>query len=111
MKNSDSKRIKNIIERSELINELVNDGFERFIQSNYRIAALERWVEVIGEASTNLTHSYREKCKDIDWSQIISMRNRLAHKYEAISYERLWNIAKFDIPFLIFQLKENSPAG
>jgi uncharacterized protein with HEPN domain len=43
--------------------------------------ALERFVEVVGEAAGRLTEITRESAPEIPWHEIIAMRNRLVHGY------------------------------
>jgi uncharacterized protein with HEPN domain len=38
-------------------------------------------------------------------TQIISLRNRLIHGYDAIDYEILWQIMNNDLPWLVFSLE------
>jgi len=63
--------------------------------------ALERFVEVIGEAASRLSESTRESAPDIPWHEIIAMRNRLIHGYFAVDLDILWTVVHDDLPALI----------
>jgi uncharacterized protein with HEPN domain len=67
--------------------------------------ALTRLVEIIGEAAGRVSSAVREKYEDIPWYQILGLRNRLAHGYDAIDLDILWNIIKLDLPLLIVELQ------
>ena len=41
----------------------------------------------IGEAVTNLDADFRETSPNIPWREIVGLRNRLAHNYDAIDVE------------------------
>ena len=60
--------------------------------------ALERCIELIGEAATRLPVEWRAQHAEVPWRQIISMRNVLVHAYDVILPEVLWSVAVADIP-------------
>jgi uncharacterized protein with HEPN domain len=52
--------------------------------------AIVRLMEIVGEAANRIPQEQRSKYPEIPWTQIISLRNRLIHGYDAIDYEILW---------------------
>lgn len=55
----------------------------------------------IGEKAGRLSEGFREKTKrQIPWQFIRGMRNALAHNYENMTMDRLWNTIHEDIPQL-----------
>ena len=68
--------------------------------------ALERFVEVIGEAASRLSVSTRESTTGIPWHEIIAMRNRLIHGYFAVDFDILWTVVHDDLPGLITTLED-----
>jgi uncharacterized protein with HEPN domain len=67
--------------------------------------AIVRLMEIIGEAANRVPHEERSRHPEIPWTQIISLRNRLIHGYDAIDYEILWQIMNNDLPVLVFSLE------
>lgn len=67
--------------------------------------AIVRLMEIVGEAANRVPHENRSKHPEIPWTQIISLRNRLIHGYDAIDYEILWQILDHDLPELVFSLE------
>jgi len=70
------------------------------------VGALERFVEVIGEAAHRLSESTRESAPEIPWHEIIAMRNRLVHGYFAVDLDILWSVVSKDLPHLITHLEK-----
>jgi len=68
--------------------------------------ALERFVEVIGEAASRLSQATRDGAGDFPWHEIIAMRNRLVHGYFAVDFDILWTVVNDDLPELITALEE-----
>src|SRR5450759_378218 len=48
--------------------------------------ALVRLLEIVGEAASRVTIPTRLKYPDIPWTQIVSLRNRLIHGYDAVDF-------------------------
>ena len=51
----------------------------------------ERAIELIGEACNRLPETVLEQHPEIPWRQIAGMRNWLAHGYDGIDYDILWD--------------------
>jgi uncharacterized protein with HEPN domain len=62
--------------------------------------AVERPIEVIGEAARHISGPFKMKHPEIPWGRIIGQRNVLAHEYGEILLERVWRTAKESIPEL-----------
>ena len=69
-------------------------------------AALERFVEIIGEAANRVQDERRRAMPDVPWKQIVGMRNRLIHGYIAVDLDILWNVVHDDLPALIERLEK-----
>ena len=72
-------------------------------------AALERKVEIIGEAARNLSEPFREANPQVPWRQIMATRHVLAHDYDAVNTETVWRIVTTHVPALIPQLEPLLP--
>lgn len=62
--------------------------------------ALERCVELIGEAATRLPEEWRGAHSEVPWHEIIALRNVLIHGYDIVMPEILWDVATGDVPKL-----------
>lgn len=67
--------------------------------------ALTRVVEIIGEAATRVSQAVQQRHGQIPWPEIIGLRNRLVHGYDAVDVNILWDIVQQDLSPLIEQLE------
>jgi len=87
--------------------EQLSSGFDFTQYSNDRRTqlAIERALEIIGEAAGKVSTSFRNAHTEIQWRQIIGQRNVLIHEYGEIKQERIWKVVRENIPQLIELLK------
>jgi len=64
------------------------------------IDAVVRELEIIGEASSNLTEEFRTKHPDLPWRDAIDMRNFLIHEYFGIRTQVVWDTCREDLPLM-----------
>ena len=64
-----------------------------------RFACIKQ-MEIIGEASNHITPALKLKFSDIEWAQIVGMRNVFTHEYFGIDSSLVWQIIMNDIPEL-----------
>jgi uncharacterized protein with HEPN domain len=71
--------------------------------------AIERNIEIIGEAVNRITNYKNFEIKIQNARQIIGTRNRIVHEYDNISDEVIWTIIVRELPNLkeeILKLRE-----
>jgi uncharacterized protein with HEPN domain len=68
--------------------------------------ALTRLLEIIGEAAARMTDAMQAAQPHIPWREIIGLRNRLIHGYDAVDLDILWDIIQEDLPRLIEALEK-----
>ncbi|MBI5374668.1 MAG: DUF86 domain-containing protein [Candidatus Schekmanbacteria bacterium] len=84
-------------------------SFEQYLQDRKLQLAVERAVEIIGEAARRISDDFKKAHLEIQWRRIVGLRNVLAHEYGEIKQERMWIVATENIPELILQLKTLIP--
>ena len=57
-------------------------------------------LEVLGEATTKIPASVRNRHPEIPWQAIAGMRNKLIHEYFGVDMETVWQTATEDVPAL-----------
>jgi uncharacterized protein with HEPN domain len=83
-----------------------NQDFTQYSNDRRTQLAVERSLEIIGEAASRVSTSFRNAHPEIPWRQIIGQRNVLIHEYGEIKQERIWKTVKENIPQLIELLKQ-----
>ena len=79
-------------------------ALDEYLRDRKLQLAVERAVEIIGEAARLVSPAFKTQHSEIPWPQIISQRNVLAREYGEISQDRIWLVATQRIPDLIGQL-------
>jgi uncharacterized protein with HEPN domain len=72
-------------------------------------SAVERQIEIIGEAARGLSETFRSTHPEIPWPQIMAQRHRLAHEYGEIDNSLIWQVATVHAPALIAQIEPLIP--
>jgi uncharacterized protein with HEPN domain len=93
-------------EARELVAEL---KAEAFLKDRVRRRALERMLELIGEAARRVTPVRQAEHPEIRWRRIIGQRNILALEYGRIDPGLLYKTAREDMPSLIAALERIVP--
>ena len=65
-----------------------------------------RQIEIIGEASKNLSLETRSLATGVPWKDIAGMRDKLIHQYFGVDPHILWDTSKIDLPASKQLLKE-----
>jgi uncharacterized protein with HEPN domain len=68
--------------------------------------AVERRVEVIGEAARNVSDAARREIPSVAWKAIVGTRHILAHEYGDIDPLQMHRIATVHVPALVSVLEE-----
>jgi uncharacterized protein with HEPN domain len=71
--------------------------------------AVERELEILGEASRRVSEGFCHEHADIPWKQLGGLRNVISHEYDRVNYEEIYRIVRERIPELITLLKPLVP--
>ncbi len=63
--------------------------FEQFLIDRRTRNAVERNLEIIGEAPRHVSERARKRFPDIPWSSVIGLRNIIAHEYGEVLHEKI----------------------
>ena len=75
-------------------------SYEQFASSKMMIDAVVRELEIIGEASNDLSDEFRRQHSDTLWQRMKDMRNFLIHEYFGVNTKVVWDTCKNDLPQL-----------
>ena len=65
-----------------------------------------RQIEIIGEATKNVSSDIRSSYPEIPWRDIAGMRDKLIHHYFGVNLDEVWLTATRDIPILKPQIEQ-----
>jgi uncharacterized protein with HEPN domain len=68
-------------------------------------AAVLYEIVIIGKAANRLSPEFRAQHSTIPWKDMIGMRNILAHQYDKVDAEVVWDVIRQDIPELVTLLQ------
>ncbi len=80
--------------------------FEQFMKDIKTQDAVVRNLEVVGEATKNLSGSLRKTYTKIPWRDLAGVRDKMIHHYFGIDYEIVWTIAKEQLPDILPHIED-----
>ena len=96
--NKDHLYLESIRDCLERIAEYTAEGEQAFLASRLIQDGVIRNLEVIGEATKNLSSELRDAHPAIPWRQIAGMRDVLIHDYLKVNIARVWLTVSTDLP-------------
>lgn len=95
----DSVYLAHILEEMEFLQTHFSDrSFEETVQDEMMKRSVLRSLEVIGEASKNLSSGVRARYPDIPWNGMARMRDRLIHGYFSVRWEIVLDVVQNEVP-------------
>lgn len=78
------------------------EGFDadRFREDQRTCWAVYSQIIVIGAAARRITRQFQDSHREIPWAEMTGMRNKLAHDYDDIDWELVWDTTTKDLPKL-----------
>jgi uncharacterized protein with HEPN domain len=104
MKDKNSSILKHMIKYCKQIEETrnnFNNDREEFFNNHIFRNATSMAIFQIGELANRLTEAYqKETISEMNWREIVGMRNFFAHGYSNMDIEVIWDTAISNIPAL-----------
>ncbi|MDO9540081.1 MAG: DUF86 domain-containing protein [Methanocalculus sp.] len=79
--------------------------YDGLLDDPIRQRAIIRSIEIIGEATKNLSQKLKDEHTDIPWKLIAGSRDKMIHAYFDIDWRIVWNILTHEIPDLDEKMK------
>ena len=83
--------------------------FEDYLADQMLRDAVERRVEIVGEAARGVSRAFQDAHPEIPWRPIMAQRHILAHEYATVRRDLIWSVATRHIPELIRLLEPLIP--
>ncbi|MBZ9786959.1 DUF86 domain-containing protein [Psychroflexus sp. CAK57W] len=97
--------IESIIEEIESIKEKTKNDFNNFSDNIILQRAIERDLEIIGEAIRKIME-INPNIQITASKNIIRLRNIISHAYDSVEPEMLWGIIQKNIPVLADEIRK-----
>ncbi len=99
--------IADIIDGIRKINEFVEGmDLDGFIKDDKTSSAVIRKLEIIGEATKNIPRQVRQRYKDIPWTDLAKMRDKMAHFYFGVDHDIVWKVIKERLPAILQSMEQ-----
>jgi len=79
---------------------------EKLLADWLAIAALERFIEIMGEAVKRLPRELRDRYPAVPWKEIAGTRDHLSHGYDDVDHQVLWDAVQKDLPALLVTVEQ-----
>lgn len=102
----DKSFLQHIIDEVNYILRKTGDlSYDSLIKDETLMRALLRSLEVIGEATKNISENFKRKYHDVNWREFAGLRDKLIHLYFGVNWKIVWDVVKTRIPELDVKLK------
>lgn len=90
--------------------------YEAFVEDTKTQDAVIRNLEILGEATKNLSEAFRAVHGQVPWKSMAATRDRLIHHYFGVNLDIVWQIVSSELPKVTEQLlsiddQENGESG
>lgn len=103
----DTVRLRHMLANAQEAHALIRGRSRADLDADHLLElGLTRLLEIVGEAANRVSEEMQQQHPEIPWRQIISLRHRLIHGYDAVDLDILWDIVQYDLPPLIAALEE-----
>ena len=104
--NRDSEAILDIADAAQQIQSVMQSvTLDQFKRSREKQAAILYFCIIIGEATKRISAELKLQYPDVPWREMAGLRDILAHQYDRVDLETVWEITQTNIPELLSRLQ------
>ena len=89
----------------EIIEIVGNVPHTKFVENKTVRYAVERLLLIVGEAANHVSEKFQTEHPEVEWAQIIGLRNILAHEYGEVKVDKIYLAATKAVPALLQKLE------
>lgn len=102
----DAALIYDMLEYASKVDAMTSGlDFAAYSADEIRRLAVERAIEIIGEAARHVSNELKSRHAEVPWRIVEAQRHVLAHDYGEIVDEKIWRVARDHLPLLVTQLR------
>jgi len=106
MSTSETEYLRHILDEAQYLTDASREvNWEQFSTDETLKRAFVRSIEVIGEATKNLSDDLRARYPGVEWRAMAGMRDQLIHGYFGVDYEIVWDVATEKAPTLAERIR------
>jgi len=100
-KRSDQEFIADCLEATRrAIAYTENIDYLNFLIDTKTQDALIRTLEILGEASKNISPDLKNRFSELPWKSMANLRDKLIHHYFGVNLDIVWQVATAELPLL-----------
>jgi len=103
---TDRTYLEHILDCINQINIYTKGRRETFMSDRLIQDGVIRNLEIIGEATKQLSDDFCKSHPHIPWSDMARFRDVLIHHYLGVDLKRVWNVVEFHLPVLKTTVEE-----
>lgn len=93
--------VQDIYDAIQHIKEFTGNMKQKEFQADEKTrSAVAFKIENIGEASKNIPREIKSKYKDLPWTEMARMRDKITHFYFGINYKVVWAVVTKELPVI-----------
>ena len=98
----DSASLLDIVRAGELILQFAQGVSREQLESDVmRQSAILYQITIMGEATKRLSRDFRAQHTEVPWDDIAGMRDIIAHQYDRLDLNIVWQVIQRNIPELL----------
>lgn len=97
---NDKPLVKSLCSIADINKYISGIDHTTFLSNSMIVDACLMKLIVIGENVTRISDEYKKSHNEIEWRDIKDLRNLIAHNYDAVNHDLIWEIIHEDIPNL-----------
>ena len=96
----DAVYLRHIQECTARIEQYTQAGRSPFLASTLVQDGVIRNLQTLGQSALKLSEALKFAHPEVDWKNIVGLRNVLVHDYLGVNVARIWEIVERDLPDL-----------